>query len=1586
MSQVRKLLKGQNIPKAENGYKFRLDSQDIYLTDEDLAEIDDRFAELPMEQRQFLSNTTNAIKTGNMSGSRSGNLIDTRALAGLNEKELDRLREQRGSFIESAIPQKTYYTKQAINAALNIIYSTWKKNHGNKTDGSKSSGKTKIDNSKISLDFNNGVLSSTAGENITARNRIRQIMEHIDAGDNSTYDASLWTNLDTIKSLLANNPKYTEDLWTRMGTAGYKPTDDDINFLRNFEITFGDSTSSGTGSSSTSASFRNPDGSVDPDKTDSKTGAKIVYRGNSKYGEDPNGFYTSSTLGDDKPYIIDERDWGLFGGLTGDFERLRNGVIYKRRFYSPEEIDALTGGDLYDRIQSLRGINAAGYSGREKWNNARQYVSWRGSDNDYNRFTYTPNDKENPMGLKYDWDFIPEGHNISFVDATNAFSGIGQGNSVLGVYDYDDASSRNFYGFTKPKYYVVDNNGNWNLLSDLSGYNNYVDFSAFDPNKYIVEKKWFGNELYEHIDTTYNKSTRSNMDVYRKKVGNGYEYYIDVNGVLRKISDSLYQSIKNKNSITNREVSKGQHREGLFQWKKDGGKINYITKLQGGNYVPPPLPLRSINEQNSTPVQTNDNFDVQTDPSYLFDENGKFLGLSSLPETDQMELGAALGDLVGTGVSFIGPWGDVAGSLIGVGSDVTYRLAEKRRDVPYWTRAKHFWTNVGLDALGLVPWAGTAARYEKLAKVINKIGKPAINVIGTGLTAAGLYNAKDAFVKFVTEGGQSLTSDEWMQLTGGLQALLNVGHGAARRASDARFAEAISRAKKSPEVTSTYTSKVKGADDVDIPVSLKNEEVDAIVRSDADAGTTLKQTLVENYGADKTKLDAIEDSKLLNQFGFGVTTGTKGENKGRVLHVYRSNGRNAVERGYNAVKDKAETEYSKWGFVSDLWNGSQKRQNYIDEAMRDVNNTGIRNIIDEGIQNETFGVGENFPGITDKMIRRAYARSQARIGGTSPNTTTVLGREQYEYQRPQRTSESNSNQQNSTQQKRNYVEELQNAQTRATLARQSGQTVFTEPTSTSSSNSASTVQSAMKKAYSAPTSTNRTADIAAKRADIARKNASKRAAANIKKLKESKDPMKTLQELSEQDAKDILATRESELIDAIEVSIQDMWDRGMFRSQDEVSYYRNNLLNLFKGISQHKKGGVIKAQSGMRFNWKPSPNVPFAPGYVSPTLIYTPSKDWDTYINKFKTNDQLISELSTPTPQEQAEIDSIFRDSLIKPEEVPDLGGGSTKPISDKTKWLIPGISTLGAISNLWQSKKYADEEKAKINDGRYSLQSQPIDLMAYYNPIFERRRQEVNQRRMSGLLATPTNDWTLYNAGLNQLQSQLDAQLGELTTQEAQDKFTRDQTNVQLRNQKFALDTNTANENARMDAYFDMTSHDPNLAKMMRNWQTKENFRMQMLNMINKDINTIYGYKQNKFNMDQSREFDSWLRSNYADEVKAYSELDYNQRMQYADLEDYIERTNPGAVEAIRAKKQLMQEQYLGWLYQNGTTFNYDWLRGRTSPETDAYKKGGALRGKTRYTMEPDERIWVDNNKAAHAAIAKLNESTIKMLLKALK
>ena len=190
MAQVRKLKNGESIPKAQNKYKYILDNQEVYLTDDNLNTINDRIAALPAKYKRFLGNATEAIKSGEESGNRADNTVTMNQLSGLNRSNERRLEKQKPSTIEALFHTDSYDAKEAINEYLKII---------NDVANIKPS-KKKIDSSSISLDFNedssgNKYLSATAGENISARNRIATILEQLNTGDASEYDLSAYDSI-----------------------------------------------------------------------------------------------------------------------------------------------------------------------------------------------------------------------------------------------------------------------------------------------------------------------------------------------------------------------------------------------------------------------------------------------------------------------------------------------------------------------------------------------------------------------------------------------------------------------------------------------------------------------------------------------------------------------------------------------------------------------------------------------------------------------------------------------------------------------------------------------------------------------------------------------------------------------------------------------------------------------------------------------------------------------------------------------------------------------------------------------------------------------------------------------------------------------------------------------------------------------------------------------------------------------------------------------------------------------------------------------------------------------------------------------
>ena len=1461
MSQVRKLLKGQNIPKAEKGYKFSLDSQDIYLTDKDLADIDEIMYSYPMQERQFLANATNAIKSGQEAGNRSNNTGTKALFSGLNEKNMTRLEKQRGSFMESAIPTDSYWAKIGLNHFLQAVHTVYNKNHNyTKTEQSKDSNKTKIDNSPIVLDFNDGILSKTAGENITARNRIRQIMEHINAGDNSTYDASLWTNLDTIKTLLENNPNYTEDLWTRMGTAGYQQNDADKDFLRNFGITFGDSTSDDSGSK----------------KTDTQKQLEVDFKDNpdlyksikDKFAKDEFGIWRL------KPGETFNLGFNLLPGQGIWF----NDDFYKSKYATDPRLDALRGltyynGALYspDSPELARILNLdGGYNqlmSEGRWSEANNII-WsdftdlarnfptRLSENQYNGFL-----SNNPQYL---FSNIT-GAVKDLIDVDGNPYTLGQNEDIIQYIDLDDPMMIGPYKRYKFNYGVVDKTGNTaKLISNFKEIPRVKakDFSAWYPRIVDSDNEQYNGRYFINVKDSDGNDTE-------------YAFYVNPDNpddVYFHIPNLKARGINSTDDVKLPSVVAKKLLETKDKWLPNviSSAVNqklfgqFISKLlqpkyrqAGFSWIPwnPDAYLEFFNSDKDTlrdlGLDDNDVNEIVTAMHNAYKEGNTRERISKYRRTPPTSINKDGGK-----IQYISKLasGGVSGATNAISDKKSFDKVNTKKTNPN--------NPAPITHIGQSDWSN--ADTMDLVALIGDLGSLAAAFIPGANTASAAIGAGSSFSRF----GADISRDKnWLSATGGL--LLNLTMDAATLLP---FAGGLAKDIK------TITAIKKA-----LPTIIKAASIYGL-------GSAVVESA--NKIANNESWTTRDVANLIN--GLTAITGISRQGLGK--------GKKSVTTDAMSVPTRKTNKVDLKGKSIELTSDEVSNIAKLDKAKQ---SNALDNLLWNKVKEQTGNSN-----LSKEDALAAVDRSQFDKDGRNWNPF-----------------------------KKGFLRQTTNFELGNTTT-----TTYNKSSKRGKYNNALIYGN--QKSVSLPPKVPTRSDV---RISTGKAMDANGYVYNIENAPTGSTPIyRTYKNrvVLPEDAQLVPFTGNTTSSTNFSFAVPQWFGPQYFINESEQST-----------LPRHKKGGIIKAQPGTKL-WE--------------------FDDWHT--PTFNDAQVAIGDaLKNRTQPVTASLQSASVQNS-------DLVGGPTDQIPDRTRWLIPGISALGAISNLIQSKKYADEEKAKINDGRYSLQSQPIDLMAYYNPIFERRRQEINQRRMSGLLGSPTNDWTAYNAGLNQLQSQLDTQLGELTTQEAQDKFTRDQTNVQLRNQKFALDTNTANENARMDAYFDMTSHDPELARRMRNWQTKENFRMQMLNMINKDINTIYGYKQNKFNMDQSREFDSWLRSNYADEVDAYSKLDYSQRMQYADLEDYIERTNPNAVEAIRVQKQLMQEQYLDWLRRNGTTFNYGWLNGRTSPETDAYKKGGTLRGKTRYTMEPDERIWVDNNKAAHAAVAKLNESTIKMLLKALK
>ena len=180
-----------------------------------------------------------------------------------------------------------------------------------------------------------------------------------------------------------------------------------------------------------------------------------------------------------------------------------------------------------------------------------------------------------------------------------------------------------------------------------------------------------------------------------------------------------------------------------------------------------------------------------------------------------MELAAVIADVIGTGASFI-PGANVAGAITGMGATGLQFASDVKRDGLDWGDAIYGLGNLGLDALTLVPFAGSAAKGIKTARAIQKSAK----AIGAAFAAYGISEGADG-LKNIVNGDWDIS--DVRKVAAGLQGLIGSGRIIANKIGNAKFAADVAKSAK----TAT-APKLKGTikvGDKDLEFTLSNKDI-----------------------------------------------------------------------------------------------------------------------------------------------------------------------------------------------------------------------------------------------------------------------------------------------------------------------------------------------------------------------------------------------------------------------------------------------------------------------------------------------------------------------------------------------------------------------------------------------------------------------------------------------------------------------------------------------------------------------------------------------------------------------------------------
>ena len=1625
MSQIRKILSTQNVVKAQSGassvtstpaasrYKYNLDGQDVYFTDEDLQEINNQIYNLPLEQRRFLGNAVSAIKRGNSRGNRNSNTVSSEQIDSTNLTSRDnaRLREQKPSYSEAIFHTNSYDAKEAIGAYLQILH-----NQAYKTKTPTT--KTKFDKSNISLDFNkddagNLSLSGTAGENFAARKRITDILDYLKNGKTSDYDMSDW-DLGWMESWMAgldgeNKDEaartYVNDLWNRMGTPGYTWGGNDEDFLRNFGITYG--TSSGSGSADDSAddssddsdsvsSHYNEDGSIRTG-TSNSNGTWETWVGDGTHGE-KGALYTSFNPGDDRPYLINRERLPLFG-LDDSY---LDSIIYKNRIYKPSEIG--NNAVLSQIMNEVAAINNSATSSAEAYSGLGSVINFT----DYPDSNYLDYNSTNHFVRNKSLRDYLESNNITnaaIFNATNAYNT--NGATVYGIYNYSQNGTGN-YGFRTPRYIIIDN-GQLRLTQD--GQNNWSEV----PFEFLNRRMGTVDDIYNRYQ--YNGKSYGRFNIKDAVTGeefsiaedaDGNLYHINIKGEPLLLDNILRDKILRGDSIVANDIDESKKR--VKKQKKKPASATVTSRKIGGVILKPlPVKLQTGSRLLTQKSEAKDpgpiNDPMSRAHSVFGYGNSAWGSIKNMSDADRMDISAALLDLVGAVASF-SP--DLYTAIGGAGAGLISTGLMARAD---WKRRGEFSVgrtalNAGLDVLGALPVAGAAFKLSKIAKLFEKSPK-LLTGLSNLFTAAGVGYAVPVLHKLVTQGYKSLTTDDLYALSSGLQASMGMGIRARRKAGDARLAnafantDALTRGDNAANALTKHRGNVSYLQEQNIKLS--KAEVDEIKGSE-NAAEALKERLKKNHNVDAERFGATDDADLLKKFGFKVENGTisveqnathtavakfdktkgeftlkkgqteevlaGGEDAGKRLrtileweHVdpakINKNDKQLLEQfGFSVKMSKGETpkiisvksalnkkaeaavsdafsklkpednKFTKRGYLTDVWRGAWKRRDFIDAGMK---NAAAR----EEVSDFIAGLGEN----EGKLIKRAYGRAQYRIGENPESIGKVGKGEWYSWTKDEdaRLRRSAAEEAPSTQQQSTPQTNTPSTTTTATTATGTPQTntppavpqVSTPEGVTTTTASASTPASVSR--YKKATMTER--------------------ANNLMMLQRSKDPLKKLARLEGSNYDKLFPSREK----------FDQVFNKMFAKNGSLAgkskQYGDKLISLLSELEKagrlYKRGGVLKALDGI--------------------------KNPENIING------TVSTISTPSPgvQHGAAYNTLKQRPVIG-----DDFGGYTKNLPSHLNKILPFLSASRLAMNIGFARKQRDIEKEAAEAARYHTQAVYNSGVREDSPTGERMLSTL-QNELTHRSRPSTND-VIQNTALEQERhAGIRNNIASTLTQIGQEIGQKALMNVQNQNQNNSFAVQNANANLGRDKAVDSAKLQSDAAYNQRVAQSFDNYMLELQSNVKQDISKYNVANEQIFKQAQQKQLDEKLDSMFPGARDVYERLPYNDRIKYRDFEDYLEKTQStwSAEKAnLDAFKQQQNNNYLQWILSNTLNYGfYGGLNGKTSP-VGVNKKGGRITGKTRYTLEPDERIWIENNKAAHKAIAKLNDNAIKLILRALK
>lgn len=425
---------------------------------------------------------------------------------------------------------------------------------------------------------------------------------------------------------------------------------------------------------------------------------------------------------------------------------------------------------------------------------------------------------------------------------------------------------------------------------------------------------------------------------------------------------------------------------------------------------------------------------------------------------------------------------------------------------------------------------------------------------------------------------------------------------------------------------------------------------------------------------------------------------------------------------------------------------------------------------------------------------------------------------------------------------------------------------------------------------------------------------------------------------------------------------------------------KNELDELRKGTQ------VEKGQNGLQFK------TPRTFGQIiNDSLFETQQPDYQLLggIGAYK-NPTAVEKYSGTTP-----VATNFKVPESKPVQ-PTYTNSFGDPNMDSHKYWDMGIrSGLAALdygSMAWGRRKVHDQIEKGLKDSLYKHVTPQLAGVSTATPIEDAAIRRYDEYVGRGLTTPLTSDNVANTQNVLTLQANALAQRDQAVRQQSAAALNREMQNQQIHNKQLELDANAENDfRARLAGLkLNLSQNDASLTtqtaqsiqNIAREWRTNYDEQLKRYNQLayNTDITNATKMADNR-----------WLglvRTNHSDAWNAWNSLSTVDKNKYGnDFTTWAQQSSywPSMESDYIANRDALRKTTLNAYKNYNLLPELKWMF-RDRYAIPSSKKGGTLNGKTRYKHEPDEEIWINQNKSAHRAVAKFNDNIIKTFLKTLK